>query len=480
MSEYLLGIGYFDAYLKIACLKKEGKKYRLHSLERLTIPQNKAEEASKIFAQWASDNLPSESQVRVVLTLPESLIFLKELELPKVKEKGLSEAIYWEISSVVPISPEEAVIQWKKISEEEKLVRLAAIIVKNQTARDLSLILKKTDFQLLAIEPSSLAFSRLFKTKLEKNTLLVVVEDQETNFIILKNGAPVFSNAISISLVGMKTKKRKMNKEITSALASNAKKVISFWEAKEEGKVQQVIVTGEGVRYYGLARVINNRVNIPVLLGKSQAFPKIETSTQPKAIVNRYLIPIGAAARPLFEEWAQEVNLLPKKERKAFEKEKSQKKIVERILFFSKITLVFFIVNLLLLTGIKFWDASLAKEVAQTKLFVNNHPAQKLIPEIQHTNQLISQVDWLMESQKDTGERLRQISQLTPINIRFTSVDFTELQQEEWTIAGVGDRDDILAFYGKLKADSGASQVIMPYSNLQKEKEGDFKITIIW
>lgn len=480
MNNYLLGIEWVGAYLKIACLKKDGKKYRLFKLERLTIPQNKPKEASKVLAQWASDNFPQDSQVGVVLTLPESLIFLKELELPKVQEKGLSEAIFWEISSVAPVSPGEAVVQWKKISEEQKLVHLAAIVAKNQTVQDLLSIVEKTNFRLLAIEPSSLAFSRLVQAKFEKTTLLVVTEDQETNFVVLKNGAPVFSNAVPISLIGMKTKRRRLDQAIASDLAANAKKVIAFWEEKEKGRVEQVIITGGGIRYYALAKTINNRVHIPVVFGKIKKLSEIETSTQPKATVKRYLIPIGAAVKSLFEDWVHEVNLLPEKERKAFEKERSQKQTVERVLFFSKITFIFLIINLFLLGGIKFWHASLAKEIAQTKQFVDNHPAQELIPAVQFTNKFLSQVDQLMKSQKDTGERLRQIARLTPRDIRFTSLEFTELKQEEWNIAGVGDRDDILAFYEKIKFDSDASQVTMPYSNLQEETEGDFKITIIW
>ncbi len=359
-------------------------------------------------------------------------------------------------------------------------MRVAAMVVKNETINPLASMIQEAGFQLLAIEPYSLSFARLCQTKLEKNTLLVNAGETETNFVILKHGLPVFSNLISTSLLRMKTKRRRLDREIATALSANAKKVISFWEEKGEGKVQQVVITGEGIRYYGLATAINNLVHIPTVFGQTKKVPEMVSSAQTKTIFERYLIAIGAAIRLFSEDQLQETNFLPKEERKTQEKEKFQNEISKGLSFFAKIILVFLVLNLLIFTGLKLWQVSLGKEIAQAKLFVNNHPAQKLIAEVQADNQILSQVDLLAGRQKDTGERLRQIASLTPSNIHYTSLGLAGLKSEEWKISGVGDREAILAFYEKLKASSGAGLVSMPFSNLQKEKEGDFKITIIW
>lgn len=480
MANYLLGLKWSLNNFKLACLRQEGKRYRLEKLESLDVPTGNPEEASQILARWANDHLPKARKVRVVLTLPESVVFLKELELPKVSDKELSEAVFWEISSFASVSPQESIIQWQKLAEEEKTVRLVAMVVKEKAVVPLVSVIQKAGFRLQAIEPFSLSFARLCQTKLEKITLLVIAGEAETNFVILKKGIPVFSNSIPSPLLRMKTKRRRLNREVTTALATNAKKVISFWENKGEGKVQQVVITGEGIRYSGLATAINRLVHIPAVLGKIRKIPQLVTSAKPKAALERYLISIGAAVRLFSEDQFQEVNFLPKKERKVLEKEKLQNEISRGVFLLAKITSVFLMINLFILTGLMFWQKSLDREIAQTKLFVNNHPAQKLIAEVQATNQLLSQVDWLMSNQKDTGERLRQIAQLTPANIRFASLELMGLKNEEWKISGFGDREAILAFYEKLKADSGAKQILMPYSNLQKEKEGSFKITVIW
>lgn len=480
MANYLLGLEWSPNNFKLACLRQEGNKYRFEKLESLSVPPNNPEEAREILKQWVSDNLPSAKDIRVVLTLPESEVFLKELELPKTGDKELSEAVFWEVSSFAPVDPQDSVIQWQKLSEEEKTVHLAVMVVKDETVTPLASMIQKAGFQLLAIEPYSLSFARLSQTKLEKTTLLVNAGEAETNFVILKKGFPVFSNSISTFLSSMKTKRRRLDREIATSLSANAKKVISFWEEKNEGKVQQVVITGEGIRYFGLATAINNLVHVPTVFGKIKKILEVVPSAQTQTTFERYLIAIGAAVRLFSEDQLLEPNFLQKEERKIQEKGKRQNEIFKGLSFLAKITLVFLALNFLILSGLKIWQSSLNKEIAQAKLFVNNHPAQKLSAEVQADNQMLSQVDWLVGRQKDTGDRLRQIASLTPSDIRYTSLGLAGLKSEEWKISGVGNREAILAFYEKLKASSGAKQVSMPYSNLQKETEGDFKITIIW
>ncbi|MDP3998939.1 MAG: hypothetical protein Q8P89_04995 [bacterium] len=482
MTQYLLGVEWFESYLKLVCLKRDGQNFRLSKIEQLPLSSSRPEEVGVCLNGWAKTNIPKNESASVALTLPESSIFLKELELPNVKDKELSEAILWEISSSAPFPRGEAVVQWKKIDQGEKLTRVAVIIVRSQNIEDLLISFQDTPLKLQAVEPSSLAFSRLFEEKLKKTTLLVITEDEETNFVILKNGVPVFSTSTPTPLTGMATKRKRLNRDVVSVLAENAKKVIAFWEEKEKGKVQQVFITGKGIRYSGLARAINNFAHIPAVFARAQKFPKIIVAPQQKTFLERYLIPFGAAFRlagPEEEEISQ-VNLLPQKERKVLEKASSQKKIAQTIGLFAKITFVFLLLSIVFLAGLKFWSASLEKEITQTRLFVNNHPAQKLVPQIQEANKLISQVGTLMAAQKDPGQNLEQISRLTPSNIRFTKVEFASLPVLQWEVTGVGDREAILAFYENLLANSGASKVSMPYSNLQKEKEADFKIKIVW
>lgn len=480
MHDYLLGLEWSTNYFKIVCLKKKNNSYRLFKIGDIAISQTNPADTSRLLGEWVNNNLSKTESVGVVITLPESSIFLKELEIPKVKEKEISETVFWEISSMIPFPSGEAVVQWKKISDEAKVSRLTAIVAKEQTVGDLVSVLEDAGLEVLAIEPSSLSFSRLFGEKLGKTTLLVNAEDEETNFAVLKNAAPVFSTSTPTPLARMKTKRQRLSKEVAADLAADAKNAITFWEEKGEGKIQQVVITGKGIRYSGLATAINSLTHIPAVFARVQKFPKIEIPPSQVTVVERYLIPLGAAARLAFPDQFPEVNLLPKKRKQILDKEGAQSEIAQKVSFFAKVSFFLLLINLVFLAGGKFWGISLQRDIKQTKQFVDNHPAQKFVSQIQADNKILSQVEALEANQKDTGKRLEQISQLIPQNVRLSEISFAGLKNEEWKLSGMGDRTAILAFYEKIKANAQANEVSMPYSNLQKEKEGDFKITIIW
>lgn len=481
MAEYLLGIEWSASQIILAGLKKEGKLYKLFLIDRLPNTSSLPEEINPIIRQWVEKHFPKDSKISAVLTLPESSIFLKVLDLPKAKDKELSEAIFWEVSSLASNSPTEAIVQWKKISENEKTVRVAAMVTRNQVAEDILESLTGTDIKIVAIEPSSLAFSRIVKAKLEKVTLLVHAEDEETNFVVLNHGLPVFSSSSAIPLSGMKTNRRRLNQEIKASLATSAKQVMTFWEEKEKGGVEQIILTGEGVKYSGLAVSINRFAHIPALIGKIKTFLSFSPAHFSGEILSRYLIPLGAAVRLIPTDGkVEELNLFPQAEKQKTEKEVVRQSRLEKIWVLNKVNLAFITTGLVLLVALRLLSFSYSKEIDQTKRFVDNHPAQKDIPQILATNNLLDKIDQLMLNQKDTGNRLRLIAQQTPINIRFTSLKLTSSPKEQWEIGGTGDRNDILAFYEKLGVDSGAKVVSMPYSNLQKEINTDFTILLTW
>ena len=478
MNKFLLGIEWSETNPKLACFKAKGSKYELYRLEELTIPRQTDKDIVQTLADWIKTYIPKGSQVYTTLALPESLIFLKEIELPKIKDQEIDEAILWETPTFTPLSPSEIVIQWKKIAETEKSLQVSVVAVKNQDVERLVSLFNEVNITIQAIEPTSLALVRLLPLEASKITLLVSAGIDETNFIVIKNGSPIFSNSLPITLAGMKTNKEKLAGNIADSLANSVREVINFLEQRKESTVQQVIIAGDVVNYSGLASTINSLIHLPTIWGKFLSFDSVLPIPGSKQTISRYLVVLGAALRPAVG--TERVNLLPYSQRKIIDKEEQQAGLAKKILTFSKISIVFLIFLLILSGACELWKNSLVLEVNQATEQNNNHPAQKLIKEIASTNLVIYQVNYLLAKQKDYGEKLRYFSSLVPVNIHLTDLTVTTTDKDEWKISGIGDRDAILAFYQKLVSASGAKEVSMPYSNLQKEKEADFKITILW
>ncbi|MFH1971263.1 MAG: hypothetical protein ABIJ05_02670 [Patescibacteria group bacterium] len=480
MRKYLLGIELSDLQIKITCLEKDNSnKYRLCKLDKLAFGKSETQTVEAL-QKWLKENFPDKSIFSAILALPESSIFLKEISLPNLKGKQMKEAIYWELASIAPIAPTEAIYEWLKISEEKNKVKVLAMVVKNQIVEKYLSIFKQAGIRVLAIEPFSISFSRVARADFNKTTLLLIVQERESNLVILKKGIPVFSTSLAVTLEGMKKRKRKLKKEIIADLARSAKKTISFWELKEKDSIKQVIITGDIVnKYYGLAKAINHFAHIPALIARGRKLKNISTDGQNGAKLSQFLVPFGSALR-LFAGDESRVNLLPVKEKELLEKEIAKEEIIKKAIEFTKLNLVFLLAIFLIFIAFKIVNINLTKDISKLNQQIQIHPAQSLISKVFLTNQILSNVEVSMAQQKDMGAKLKLIAQLTPENISFNSIDYSFQEKEKWEISGIGDRNDILAFYEKLKNESGADEVTMPYSSFEKEKGSDFSVILTW
>lgn len=481
MAYFSLGLELSVDCLKLVCLQKVDGKFRLFRLDQFEVPKN-AHGLSDLLLAWQKERLPQKAKVEAVLSLSESLIFFKEMHLPKTNDKELNEAVFWEISSVASLPRSEVIWQWQQVgtSKEKEGVNLSAALVKKATVEPLVEAIQKSGVRLLAVEPSSLSFARINASQLRQTTLLIIAQNEETNFVIFKDSVPVFSNSVPVSLEGMKTKKQRLDRDVTTVLAANAKKVLGFWESRGGEKIKQVLVVGEGIRFSGLAKAVNSLVRLPANFAHLDRLKRISLEGYPQPTLDRYAIALGAAVRLISETERDVMNFLPEEEKGTLQKERRQLKVIKSLDLFSKMSFGLFLIQLVIFSGLVFYQRSIDRDLSQTQVFVSQHPAQKLIPQIQEANRMLQSVDFLTSRQVDLGEKVRKIAQLTPTGIQFKSLTANLTSSEEWKVAGIGSREEILAFYQKLKSSLGAKQVSMPYSNLQKETEADFKINILW
>ncbi len=468
MIEYLLGVAYSPQELNIAVLKKSGKNYRLLDLSRVT-PKN--------FTNWVKEQIPTNAEVYAVVTVPESLIFLQELEVPKLPDNELSEAIYWEVSTKTTSFPKESTLQWKKIGGDGRTQRVVTMVMKEQEVGDIMSLVGDSGVQVLAIEPVTSAFTRVTDTPMSAPVLLVHLEATETNLVVLAHGVPVFSLAVPMTLTEQKTQKTKLVEETRAALAAGIKRVLSYWSDQNQKPISDVVLTGMGVRYTGLIHAIHASVRLPVRVAKLKPIKGLMGDQYFQT--GPYLLAVGAAARSIIHAEEPEINFAPKKEKEHMTKLLKTKTLATNIRSFTKLNAALTLI-ILILSGLLYIQiAAFNRDITQAKRFVQNHPAQKFTGEMSAANATITSVDSLLREQKNLGNQLSKLSAWTPTGVTLTAIKFKAIPNQEWEIQGVADRTDILAFYTKLKNQSGAT-VTMPYSSLEKEKQGAFKIILVW
>ncbi|MGD8744391.1 MAG: hypothetical protein PVJ52_02250 [Candidatus Woesebacteria bacterium] len=480
MANYLLGIEQSESQIKIAAFVVTGGDIKLHCLGKLPFSRN--DEFVNGFVNWMSENLKEAESVDAILSISESSVYLKEFNFSNMTQEQIAESVYWEAPEIAPFSATESVVDSVTIRKGDKSSEVVGMVVKSTFIEDLVDIFEKTGVNLLTIEPGSISFSRVAKADFDKNTLLLVVEEKETDLIVLKNGVPVFSTSVSINLKPSKESRRKLEKSVITELAQNAKKSINFWEERQGEKIFQVIITGDiAYKYYGLANSINKFAKVPVVVGKRKLIKGMQTTGIPEANLNRYYVPVGAAARYLQKNYYNGVNLFPKEKKQQIEKTLKDQRRAKYLFKFSMINVYLLVLGTLFLVAVALMTNSLDKDIAQTKRFVENHPGQSLSDQINQLNSYVAGINKNNKEEVQMGAKLDRIASLTPSDVTFTNLEFAQTKgEEEWKVFGVADRDSILAFYKRLSQDLDAKEVTMPYTNISSQQENEFQIVILW
>ena len=139
-------------------------------------------------------------------------VVVRQMQLPRLGEKELNEAIKWEAAQYLPYSYEEAVITWHNLGNIRKnepnkdTILLAA--VPNELAYSYYYLFKKTKIKLIAIDIISLALKRWLSYRGSENSAgvqvialgIVNIGREMTKVVILKKGQVHFVRTIAFGV----------------------------------------------------------------------------------------------------------------------------------------------------------------------------------------------------------------------------------------------------------------------------------------
>ena len=477
---YYLGVELNGSLLKISAFKKTGQTHELLKLDSLNLPSD-SNEATKQLTGWISRNLPDPGSVKVILTVSESTLYIKEMEFPKMSSDKLNEAVYWEIPSIAPIPQSDAVYDWKIISEQKGMLKVLVIVGKNSYIQNIISIFRNAQMDVLAIEPSSYAFARVANAPFDSNTLVCLVQEQGMDFIILKNGIPFFTTSTTGNTQSEKVSRIKSGTDLSADIVAEGKKIIAYWENKESLKIQQIVIAGDLVyKYFGLSASLNLFPPITTYVGTIKRIKSLKVNQYSELELVGYLISIGAGIRNLQKDVFEGVNLFPPGEKQKTEKVRTQKKLISHFASFVYINIIVLVLLIISILALNLWHLSLEKKLVELNGVLSARSSNSIIQEANKTNTAIENVISLTQSQDDSGSKLKIISNLTPLTVKLTSVEMSDTKNQEWVIRGNGDRDSILAFHKTISQNAKATEISMPYSNFNKPTDNEFSISVIW
>lgn len=247
----------------------------------------------------------------VVASVPDRLVFTQVIEVPKMKEDELAQAIPWEAENLIPHPLSEVNLDWKIIETKESSAsnKMKVLLVAAPTAivNRILKILRWANLEPLAVETESLAISRCFELAFGRTSFMIgnlgtksidLYVIHEGNLFLTRSlpaAGEAITRSVSSSLnldlaVAEEYKKNyglsqefegKVAAATESVLATAAdefKKAIRFYEEKQQSTIKLLVLTGGTSVLPGLPEYFTKALGIEIQIADPLALVSMDNT----------------------------------------------------------------------------------------------------------------------------------------------------------------------------------------------------------
>lgn len=140
------------------------------------------------------------STKRVAITLPESKSFVRIIEIPKMADSEIDNAVLFEAESYVPMPMDQVYYDWRILNNANDKISLLLVASPKEAVDSYSDVLERAGLQIVAIEVESQSLVRaLIPDQSTETSLIVDIDAVKTNLIMVEQGNLQFSSTIPIA-----------------------------------------------------------------------------------------------------------------------------------------------------------------------------------------------------------------------------------------------------------------------------------------
>src|SRR3989338_3508545 len=167
----LIGLDLGSFSIKVVCLSKHGKGYRLEAIGIALNPYGArpgGDDASQVKVAEAVKKLLSDprlSSAKAMLALPESSVYTRVVEMPSLSDSELASAIHCEAEQYVPVPLDQVNIDYEVISRPEKgsadqKMEVLLVGAPKTAVKQMAQFSEKCGVELVSLETELIAVSR--------------------------------------------------------------------------------------------------------------------------------------------------------------------------------------------------------------------------------------------------------------------------------------------------------------------------------
>jgi len=323
--------------LKIVQIAKEGKGYRLVTAGMIKAPVNGMTDSEKDLVAIAETikRLKSEIKVKtnqVVTSLPERNVFSQIIEVPKMNENELSQAIPWEAENLIPQPLAEVSLEWEVIEDEtaSKLNKTKVLLVAAPTnlVNKYLQVLKLADLEPIALETELIAIVRALKSAFNQGNLILLNLGSKSSDVVLVYHGNLFltrqiptageaitrglTTALGLDFATAEEYKKSYGysqkaenkvgmaiEPILAVIAAEVKKAIHFYSEKQSEPLKLVVLTGGSALLPGISEYFARALEIEVQTVDPFSLIKVDEGSQAllKKIAPIFTVALGLAMK---------------------------------------------------------------------------------------------------------------------------------------------------------------------------------------
>lgn len=238
----------------------------------------------------AIKKLVKESRATVrqaVISLPESQVYTRVIEMPALLDEELPQAIKWQAEQYIPIPLSEAVLKYQVLSrqgeeEAEKKMKVLLIAAPNSVLNSYLSLLSRAGLEVIAIETEILAVVRALigTDPFSPDTLLVHLGNEAVTIAVLKRGELTLTQSISSGGAAL-TRAIASSLGLEESQAEEYKCAYGLDDSRVEGKVAMAI-----------------RPIVEMIFGEIKRSLAFYESHDPQKTIKRVVLSGGAAFLP--------------------------------------------------------------------------------------------------------------------------------------------------------------------------------------
>ncbi len=235
------------------------------------------------------------STKRVALALPASRMFTRAVQLPKMNEKDIHEAVYTEVGQYIPSGVEQMCLDYTKIREDDVGIELFVVAVPREIVNSYLLMTRMLGLEAILFDTAIGASARMFRYDKLSNIPSVLVDfgAKSADLTVYNHGlvvtgtvafggddiTDILSKALHVNAseaIALKSKyglsKSPIQKQVMTALQPSLdlllkeiRRTIRYYEQRydKEPHIDQIITMGGGANMPGLVEYLTEQLRLP-------------------------------------------------------------------------------------------------------------------------------------------------------------------------------------------------------------------------